>query len=142
MKRIRASFIAGNLSSALTNSDTTMVSNDLVAFPVVTSPDEYAAIIIDPEATLGVPEIVWVTAHAASATSATIVRNPADEDTAARAHNNGTYWIHGPTERDWELASMIVNTDGDPGHNIYVGAVDPQVDYSADLQVGDIWIKV
>lgn len=31
------------------------------------------------------------------------------------------------------------NTDGDPGHKIYVGTVDPSGAYT--LQAGDVWIE-
>jgi hypothetical protein len=34
----------------------------------------------------------------------------------------------------------IINTDGDPGKTIYVGSVDPDVDYTP--AVGDVWIEV
>jgi hypothetical protein len=33
----------------------------------------------------------------------------------------------------------IINTDGDPGITIYVGAVDPDATYT--LAVGDVWIE-
>jgi hypothetical protein len=34
----------------------------------------------------------------------------------------------------------IVNTDGNSGNTIYVGSVDPSIDYT--LQDGDVWIEV
>jgi hypothetical protein len=34
----------------------------------------------------------------------------------------------------------IINTDGDPGITLYVGAIDPDVDYTP--AVGDVWIEV
>lgn len=36
--------------------------------------------------------------------------------------------------------SMTINTDGNPGRKIYVGATDPEVEYSDDLSEGDIWV--
>lgn len=36
--------------------------------------------------------------------------------------------------------ATIINTDGDPGKTIYVGAVDPDGVYT--LAVGDVWIEV
>lgn len=35
----------------------------------------------------------------------------------------------------------VVNTDGDPGDTIYIGSIDPEVAFSDDLEVGDIWIE-
>lgn len=43
---------------------------------------------------------------------------------------NGTAWVNEPT---------IINTDGDPGTKIYVGATDPSIAYT--LQAGDLWIE-
>ncbi len=34
----------------------------------------------------------------------------------------------------------IINTDGDPGITVYVGAVDPDATYT--LAVGDVWIEL
>jgi hypothetical protein len=36
--------------------------------------------------------------------------------------------------------SAIINTDGDPGQTLYVGTVDPSVDYSP--VTGDVWLEV
>jgi hypothetical protein len=36
--------------------------------------------------------------------------------------------------------SAIINTDGDPGQTLYVGTVDPSVDYSP--VAGDVWLEV
>jgi len=38
----------------------------------------------------------------------------------------------------WENA--IVNTDGNPGQTIYIGATDPNGTYT--LEVGDVWIEM
>ena len=43
---------------------------------------------------------------------------------------NGTAWVNEPT---------IINTDGDPGTKIYIGATDPSTSYT--LQSGDLWIE-
>lgn len=75
----------------------TMNSAELASLPAVTS-SQYAAIVLDPLSTN--PEIVWVTAHTASATSATIVRGR--EGTSARQHNVGTRWSHAPTLYDFD----------------------------------------
>lgn len=36
--------------------------------------------------------------------------------------------------------ATMINTDGDPGKTIYVGAIDPDVAYTP--AVGDVWIEV
>jgi len=43
---------------------------------------------------------------------------------------NGSAWVNDAT---------IINTDGDPGTKIYVGATDPSIAYT--LQAGDLWIE-
>lgn len=35
--------------------------------------------------------------------------------------------------------ATMINTDGDPGKTIYVGAIDPDVAYTP--AVGDVWIE-
>ena len=44
---------------------------------------------------------------------------------------NGSAWVNEAT---------VINTDGDPGTKIYVGATDPSGSYT--LTAGDIWIEV
>ncbi len=54
----------------------------------IVNPDDYISLTLDPEKVFGDPEIVWVSAHSSSATTATIVRG--QETTANRAHPIGT----------------------------------------------------
>lgn len=88
--RARFNFVSGTLSGALTNVATSMSAAGLANLGVIDSTN-YAAIAIE-------NEIVWVTAHTAGATTATILR--AQEGTAAAAHNSGVAWQHGPTAAD------------------------------------------
>ncbi len=95
-----------SLSGSITNNplaigDTTLSSAALASLPAVAAPD-YLAITLDPRGVAGVPEIVWVMAHTAAATSATIWR--ARENTVARQHLLATQWAHAPTPLD-----VIVN---------------------------------
>lgn len=93
-KRVRNNNVQGTLSSTMNSTGTTMNSAGLANLEAISS-TEHAAIIIDPGRTAGAPEIVHVTAHTGSATSATVVRGR--EGTAARAHSSTEEWIHAPT---------------------------------------------
>lgn len=97
MARVRTNFVWGTLSSQLLSGGTTLSSTALQSLGVVASPD-VAIIVIDPNATAGAPEIVYVTAHTASATTATISR--AKESTSARQHEAGVLWVHGVVVSD------------------------------------------
>lgn len=98
MARIAAAAVSGTLSSALASGDTTMAAAALANLPAISGGD-YAAITIGYDRPGGaIPETVWVTAHGANATSATIVR--AREGTTARAWDSGAAWVHGPTPED------------------------------------------
>lgn len=98
MVRIRGAFVSGTiLNNPLAIGDTSLSSAALSSLPTVTSPD-IAALVLDPVGVGGVPECVWVTAHTAAATTATISR--AAEGTTARAHGAGISWVHGPTIYD------------------------------------------
>lgn len=98
MSRIRANFVTGAIDNApLSDVGTTLTSDELSLLPVVVAPD-IAVLVLDPTKTAGEPEIVYVTAHTAGATTATITRG--QESTVARAHNAGVRWIHTVTAQD------------------------------------------
>lgn len=88
-------------NNPLTNVATTMNSAELANLPAVTS-ESYLVVVLDPLSTNPAfpPEIVYVTAHTASATSATIVRGR--EGTSARQHNLNTRWSHSATPYDFD----------------------------------------
>jgi hypothetical protein len=69
---------------------------------------------LDPEGVNGLPEIVTVTAHAAAATSITVVR--AQQSTVARAHPLATTWAHAVTKADLD----------DLPHQYFTGKGDSQ----------------
>lgn len=104
MARLRQNFLGGLLDATLTNAATTMVSASLGSMRLVGSGD-YMALVLDPDGDVGDPEIVYVTAHALTTTSATIQR--AQEGTTAREHLTGTRWLHGPTLPDWEALDAL-----------------------------------
>lgn len=92
---IRTPFISGTiLNNPLAIGDTTLSSNGLGGLAAIAAPD-IAKIILDPAGSAGNPEVVYVTAHSAAATTATIAR--AKESSTARAHAVGIPWVHGPT---------------------------------------------
>lgn len=98
MVRIRTPFVSGTiLNNPLLIGDTSLSSAALSSLATVTSPD-IAALVLDPAGSAGVPEVVFVTAHTAAATTATISR--AAEGSTARQHAVGIPWVHGATTYD------------------------------------------
>ena len=55
---------------------------------------------LDPPGVAGLPEIVQITAHAATSTNVTIVR--AQQGTVARQHLAATFWRHSSTKADYD----------------------------------------
>ncbi len=96
--RIRQNSVTGTLSTTLASGDTTLSTSWMASFPAVAA-GQIAAVVLDSTGSAGTPEIVWITAHTAAASSATIVR--AQEGTTARAHTAGVTCIQGPTKFDF-----------------------------------------
>lgn len=101
--RVRWLGVKGRLSSGISDSDVTITSDGLADLPEVVSPD-YTVLVLDPDGLSGRPEVVYVTDHAASATSATITRGEetGDGGSVARAHEAGVAWYHAATPQDYE----------------------------------------
>jgi hypothetical protein len=98
--RIYGNYIEGTLSAALNTSGTTIQSAVLADLPAVASPD-VAYLVVDPEATEGDPEIITVTAHTASATSATC-------SAATANHSSGVKVVQAVLASDMENAARVV----------------------------------
>jgi hypothetical protein len=98
--RIYGNYIEGTLSAALNTSGTTIQSAVLADLPAVASPD-VAYLVVDPEATEGDPEIITVTAHTASATSATCSAATAD-------HSSGVKVVQAVLASDLTNAARVV----------------------------------
>jgi len=99
--RLRADGVAGALDAALTISGTSLSSPSLADLPAVGSTQHAALSLFVRDAVSGritARETVWVTAHTAAATTATILR--AQEGTAAQAWASGARFVHGPTASD------------------------------------------
>lgn len=95
--RIRANNVLGTIDdNPLATGAVVMNSVLLANLPTVSS--AHAVITLDPLRQNGNPEIVIVTAHTVSATSATITRGA--YGTTARTHPQGTVWIHSPMNED------------------------------------------
>jgi hypothetical protein len=95
--RLHANWVNGQVTdNPLLIGASTMNSVALASLPVVDTTN-YAALTLDPASAS--PEIVWVTAHTAAATVATILR--AQENTTAKQFSAGTRWVHAPTAYDY-----------------------------------------
>lgn len=98
--RLNLNYTFGTLNAAASSSDTTLSSPDFGVLPPTLSTASYVPITLqDPG--LKVYEIVWANAHAAGASTVTVVRGK--EASAARAWPAGTLWTVTPTLRDGVL---------------------------------------
>jgi hypothetical protein len=104
--RVRQNFLSGVVDDNPLGSGATTLTSSALASLVAVGSTQHLAITLDPGATAGAPEIVYVTAHTASATTATILRGR--EGTTARAHNQNVPWSHGPTIVDFALAGTML----------------------------------
>lgn len=136
MTRVRANYVFGETDALLGSGDTSLSSPALARLPVVTSPDVAAVTLHDPET--GDFEIVHVTDHADSATTATILR--AQEDTTAAEWPSGTAWLHGPTVADFGDYIAVVQHGADgtvarPEATVvyWLGTAEPQNALDPDL---------
>lgn len=98
--RSRTNLVAGAISTALASGDTTMASAGLGDLGVIDSTNHAAIVLFaaDSAGRITAKEIVYVTAHTASATTATIAR--AKESTSAVAWVVGSTWAHAATALD------------------------------------------
>lgn len=112
MATIYSNFQSGTITdNPLSSGATTINSAGFSGLPVVAGGDTLW-LVLDPLSTAGSPEVVQVTAHTSSATSATVVR--AQQGTASRSHAAGIPWILGVTKSDMdELPFRKMTTTGD-----------------------------
>jgi hypothetical protein len=137
--RVRQNFIGGLVEdNPLASGGTTLTSAALSALVAIGS-TQHAVIVLDPDGVAGAPEIVYVTAHTGSATTATILRG--QEGTTARAHVQDTPWVHGPTVRDHECARYINRATGSGDITLNSGSwadLDTSTDLALAAQVDDL----
>lgn len=131
MTRIRTDNVFGTTTdNPLTAAATTMNSAGLANLAAVSSAE--AIIILDPNRLTGAPEIVVVTAHTGSATSATIVRG--QFGTTARQHASGTEWVHGPIASN---ATSFVTAADDQGDFVPMNAWESWTPTLTNLTLGN-----
>lgn len=132
MARLRSNNVFGTTTNApLTAGGTTLNSAGLANLAAVSGSDT-AVITLDPNRVNGAPEIVIVTAHTGSATSATITR--AAFGTSAREHAAGTEWVHAAIG-DTDSTSMADDAD-DRGDYLPTGAWEAWTPTWTNLTVG------
>lgn len=108
MAALYENLLGGTITDApLTSGATTINSSAFQFLPEVVAP-AFMFVTLDPAGANGLPEIVKVTAHAASATSVTVVRG--QQDTVQREHPVSAAWIHGLTEADVDEFLKVVAT--------------------------------
>lgn len=106
MARLRRNFTSGTITdNPLAAGASTINSGNFANLPAVVSPD-IVVLVLDPLGTAGVPEVAYVTAHTAAATSVTALRG---QETAlggggvagtGRQHAQGIPWILADTAGD------------------------------------------
>lgn len=110
MTRVRTDNVFGTITdNPLLVGATTMNSAGLANLAAVSSAEAF--ITLDPNRVAGAPEIVVVTAHTGSATSATIQRG--QFGTTARQHASGTQWVHGPIASNATSYATLADDQGD-----------------------------
>lgn len=98
--RLRQNAISGTFTNPVGSSDTAMVSSQLTALSAVDA-TQHAVLIFDPEGAGNGPEIVYVTAHTAASTGATIVRGREGSSGVTHATTTTIVWVHGPVASDF-----------------------------------------
>ena len=101
----------------LSNSATTLNSTELAGLEAIDS-TEHAVLVLDPTGAGNGPEVVYVTAHTGSATSATVVRGR--EGTSGVQHSSVMTWVHVPTIHDY-IQSLTSSTRPSTGGIPYAG---------------------
>lgn len=130
---VRQNGIGGYVEdNPLSSAATTLTSAALAAMQDIGT-THFAWVVLDPAGISGAPEHVKITAHTAAATTATILRGQGG--TAARQHDAGTQWIHGPVAADFvvmtgtgtpegviaaPVGALYSRTDGGAGTTLYV----------------------
>lgn len=132
--RVRDNNVFGTVSdNPLIAGATTFNSGGLVHLSAIIT--KHAVITLDPLRQYGEPEIVVITVHTTSATSATIGRGA--YGTIAREHPQGTLWVHAPLNEDF--ISLVTSTTRpmDP----YRGQVifEQDTDKIVARSISDIW---
>ena len=131
-------FLSGNLGTTLTSGASgAQTDSSFAGLPAVTGSDTLK-LVLDPDGTAGDPEIITITAHTASSTTATISR--ASEGTTARQHLSSTKWVNAVTTTDFNrlgfdgtiTADLTGNVTGDVSGTAGVATTVTLTDEGAD----------
>ena len=131
----------GQLSIAAAASDLTLSSANFASLPAISTGTQYLPLVLgDPSLGPTAYEVVWVTAHTASATSVTVQRGK--EGTTAQAWPSQSAWICGPTIRDGLIVSTRAGLPSDAHYgmrawvsNEDVGVIKTPTGWTADVGV-------
>ena len=133
-QRAPLNYLAGTLSSAAAISDTALVSDSFATLPTDYTTTKYLPVVLHDPST-GVYEVVWVTAHASTSTTATVVR--AREATTARAWPTASNLICAPTIRDTVSTTTLAGLPTDAHTGMRVDVTDKQ--YTAERLHSGAW---
>jgi hypothetical protein len=147
IQRLGALMQGGTITdNPLSSTATTMDSAGLANFPTVINGETYAAVTIyDQTGTITTPEVVWITAHASGATSATVLRG--QEGSTARSHGQGEAWVNGPTTLDYAQQLLAPPQNYFAGQEYFDAATGQMyvfngLDFVADTNEGLFWMEV
>lgn len=134
--RIRDNGVFGTITNdPLSSVGITITSEELPELGVVSG--NHAILTLDPYREFGEPEIVMVTTHTASSTSATVQR--AMYGTTARTHQAGTFWVHAAADADF----IDIVTSSTRPVDIYEGQMIYETDNNAfKFWDGSAWATV
>lgn len=141
MARKYQPFLSGLVSDDPLASDATTLNSTQLADMMALSGSDTLTVVLDPDGVDGNPEVVYVTAHTASATSATITR--AQEGTTAREHAENTVWRHVVTNVDFERLDTIeanswVTTDRIAAENVTAAKLATDAVETAKIKDGAV----
>lgn len=113
---VRPNFCSGTITNnPLASGGTTLNSAELANLPAIGA-TQFVKIVLNPLGDVAYsvgPEIVYVTAHTASQTSATIARGK--EGTTGIQHATGCPWVCGPVASDWTLVGNTADRPSGTG---------------------------
>lgn len=137
--RSRTAFVGGLVEDApLTISATALTSAGLAGLAVIDTTN-HALVILDPDGVGGAPERVYVTAHTASATTATIARGK--EGDTARQHLQDVPWIHGSSPKDFDGAGGGSGLIGITSYNpVSVSTISTTSATFADVDATNVFV--
>lgn len=142
--RIYQDLLGGRISDNPLTSGATTLNSAALAEMLAVGSTQHMMIVLDPDGVSGLaPEIVMVTAHTAAESSCTIAR--AQQGTTARAHAQGTDWVHSVLASDifssvWTAYTPTWAQQSGTGPTLGNGVISGK--YRRVGQVGDVWLSL